>query len=377
MMMRDEVLSNALNRIHPGWLHYAQIVLLALPMLTLYLPGHYGSFFVFPALILVAYRRKELGISKEFIWLYLLFIAYLLLFSLVSMNHRLSFKGSYDMIRGTWFFFIGLLFARLVQNYKEYAVLPIATLPLLFGMFLFPQEHHYGYHVNPNNNAVLTAAYFVFLLPFVDEKKWNWLMLTSLVGLSCALYLLLLENSRGAWLGLAVACILMIWLQRRWPLLLKLMLTLMPIAALLLVYYWFNYKGFGDSLRFEIWSALLRYTFDNSFLLGFGINSAKEIMVQQHLYVLTTHNLVLDLFVSSGVIGMAMFMLWLLLMVRHYWSRDYRRHTFFYVSIFGMTAFLVMAMFDLKFASLNFMATMSLFAGFLYSQRIPPLDKSQ
>ena len=83
----------------------------------------------------------------------------------------------------------------------------------------------------------------------------------------------------------------------------------------------------------------------------------------------TSHNLFLEFFVSSGVVGLS-FMLYLFYrLARHYAGFQFDRASLFHAGVFGLIVFLVMDQFDLKFASYRFFGTHCFFLGLIYAHR--------
>ena len=92
----------------------------------------------------------------------------------------------------------------------------------------------------------------------------------------------------------------------------------------------------------------------------------------------TAHNIFLELFVSTGLIGLAAFLYIAYRLSVLLLRQRYAGGAVLYSGIGGLTAFLVMGQFDLKFASFKFIGMISCFLGLIYSQRLqtPPANQT-
>lgn len=358
------------------WKDWLAMLILTASVLSIYVPYGLRDPLLFLALV-AAYRERHLirvGVGMKYAAL--LMVAYILVFTVVSTDVGRSAKGAYDMLRGMLVFFVGYVLAVKLEDPRKFAgFTAIVTVSILLA-FLLPQQYEqvyafYGYHVNPNNTAVALVIYTILAIPMLgnDYRQPAWLV--GCVGIIAGMYLLILTNSRGAWLGLFGACLAILFVQPRITVRHRLVISLLLALGFAVLLIFANVKGGSLSLRDQIWLGLLRETADARPWLGFGINRAKDVMTGMGLPTLTAHNLFLEIFISSGIVGLVFMLFVIGRFALYLLSFRYRRTTPFYMGLGGMTAYLLMAQFDLKLSSFIFMATISLFLALLYSQRVP------
>lgn len=342
---------------------------------AIYAPWSGDSLLVAAALLVAWLRRDEFEIDRRLMVPVAWLAAWILAFSVVSDDHSRSAKGAYDMVRGSLVFFPALLVgARLRSGTGKSAIVWVLVGLLLAHLFFYRTGAglgFFGFHENPNNAAVTLVAYSGFwVVAYPGQRKlyWVWIGAGSLL-----LGLLALTGGRGAWLGVVVAACT--WLlfrpgMARRRRLLNATLVGLGLTVLFLV---MNYKGFGANYRVEIWSTLIAETVRNAPWFGFGLNVVKDVAMAlglDRLSALTAHNLLLEVFVSSGLIGM----LWFLAAIgRLAWvtaRSRYDTNSVWWGGILMMLAFLVMGQFDLKLSSFRFAASMAICFGFLHAQRL-------
>lgn len=356
----------------------AQLLLIAF-VFSLYMPGSARDLLYFVALGLV-YRERHLlkfdaGIKRV---AYALLI-YILLFTVLSTDHGRSAKGAYDMLRGILVFHIGYLLAIKLDDARKFSLLTIGAVALLAGNFAFP--HHqfvfpfYGYFENPNNSAVAIIIFTILSIPlFPGYPGCKVYRTIGGMGFLLGGYLLILTNSRGAWLGLFAGLVVLLYLAPHIKRYHRMALSAILVCALLGIVFLANSKGFSLSLRDKIWIGLLTDTWENRPWLGYGLNRIKDVLVMLDLPTQTAHNLFLEIFVASGVVGLAYIVILMLGLFKYLVSFRYPDSTTLYMGAMGLTAYLTMAQFDLKMSSFTFMASISLFIGLIYSQRLPRIQ---
>jgi O-antigen ligase len=345
-------------------------IMLLIPVFGMHTPVAGESLSLFAAIVVLAIEWKRIEIDAELKRTVVLFIIYLTAFTVLSADHGRSLKGSYDILRGLLHFPIALLLAQYAKDRGAAILLNTCVTGLLVAQFLFPQTGFFGFYVNPNNVAVM----LVFLLslslpPLRSSGKIGVAGAIAALGLVLGIFLLVLTNSRAAWLGCAVAAGTLVISMKTLSARLKVLLLALVAGALIGALIFLNLKGLELNLRDVIWKALFTETLSNSPWFGYGINYAKELMPAIEVPFQTTHNLFLEFFVSSGFVGLA-FMLYLFYrLLKHYLSFAFDKRVLFYSGVLGLIAFFVIDQFDLKFASYRFFGTHCFFLGLIYAHR--------
>ncbi len=345
-------------------------IMLLIPVFGMHTPVSGESLSLFAAIVVIAIEWRRIEVDAELKRILIFFLLYLFAFTALSADHARSVKGSYDIIRGLVHFPIALLLAQYARSRDVSILLKISVTAFLLAQFLFPQKNFYGFYVNPNNVAVMLVFFLSLSLPSPHSPKKHAVDgLIAGLGLLVGLYLLVLTNSRGAWLGCAVAAGTLVTCVKTLSVRIKFALLALVAAALLGALFFLNWKGMELSLRDVIWEALFKETLSNSPWFGYGINYAKELMPTLNVPFQTTHNLFLEFFVSSGLIGLTFIIYILYRLLKHYLNFRFDRSGLFYSGLFGVLAFFVMDQFDLKFASYRFFGTHCFFLGLMYAER--------
>lgn len=364
----------------PDWPRAGELGVAALMMATviaLYLPGHWRTLPLIPALIYSLLNRNVIDIDRTLrIWT-MLFLCYVAVFTLLAENVPVAVKGMYDILRGCLYFFTGYFFGKTLRTDRHYTWLLLVPLAVLAGSFLLHQQPvtpgthpsgFYGYHPNPNNSAFVVVVVLAFVLPavFMPHKSVTRLSL-GVAGLGMGLVLMYYANSRNAWialfLGLTVTAVT--GLRDRRKLLIGLIVTQLLLLAIVLLY--FNQKGFSMPVRIDIWARLLEMTVSEHPWLGYGINNTKEVLTRAGLPVLIAHNLFVDIFVSSGMVGTLLFTLLCIALVVVLARKTCSTATATRIGLAGLLMFGFMSMFDLKFASVTLSGALAFFTGAAYS----------
>lgn len=345
-------------------------VMLLIPVFGMHTPIAGESSTLLAAIVVLAMEWKRIQIDAELKRVLVLFVVYLLAFTALSADHGRSLKGGYDILRGLLHFPIALLLAQYAKDRDVAILLNVSVTGLLLAQFLYPQTGFYGFYVNPNNVAVMLVFLLSLSLPPLHSSAISRAAgAVAVLGLALGIYLLVLTNSRAAWLGCALAAGTLVMSMKTLSARLKVLLLVSVTAALIGALVFLNLKGLDLNLRDVIWKALFTETLSNSPWFGYGINYAKELMPALEVPFQTTHNLFLEFFVSSGFVGLA-FMLYLFYrLLKHYLSFRFDKRGLFYSGLFGLIAFLVMDQFDLKFASYRFFGTHCFFLGLIYAHR--------
>ena len=177
-------------------------------------------------------------------------------------------------------------------------------------------------------------------------------------------------NSRSAWIAvfLGLTVLSVATLRNNHTLLVVLGVTEIILLAVVLLY--FNQKGFSMPVRLDTWSRLIEITANEHIWLGHGINNTKEILTNAGLAVLIAHNLFVDIFVSTGIVGTLIFSALCIGLVFILARRNHTVTIAFQIGLSGLVMFGFISMFDLKFASIVLIGTFAFFSGVVYSQSI-------
>ncbi len=337
-----------------------------------YLPWKSTSLLLIPLYLFAWVERGNYQIEKNLKIAFWAFIGYVLFFTITSHVPMLSLKGGYDVVRGLLLFPVGLAFAGWVVDKKGWAFVNLVSLLLILGSLFFPQRNglFYSYYVNPNNAAVLLIVLTCFLFPSIESWRPRFVQTFSIIGLPVALYLLFLTNGRGAWLGLASAVVVLLVFNRSLRTRYKIVNSAMVVSALALLLIKYNHKGFRYKAREGLWSGLFHDTIDNNLFWGYGFNGTKDLIDQLGLITRTAHNVFLEVFVTTGLVGL-IFTIVFICFLWHTFSRySFQKNHIFNSSLTAIITFLVMGQFDLKFSSSKFLGTIAFFLGMLYSQRV-------
>jgi O-antigen ligase len=346
-------------------------------VIALYMPGHLRTLPLLAALIYCALNRKAIDTGSALrVWA-LLFLAYLAMFTVLAENVPVAWKGMYDILRGCLYFFTGYFFGKTLRTDRHYTWLLLILLAVLAGSFLLHQQPtgpgshpagFYGYHPNPNNAAFVVMVMLAFILPVLFTPRQPVASrVIGLAGFGTALVLLYYANSRNAWIALFLGLMAVggTALRNNRRLLIVLGATQLSLLAMVLLY--FNLKGFSMPVRIEVWSRLIAMTADEHPWLGYGINNTKEVLNSAGLPVLIAHNLLVDIFVSTGIVGTLLFAALgsglLVILFRHACSAA----TTFRIGLAGLVMFGFMSLFDLKFASITLIGAFAFFSGAAYS----------
>lgn len=352
---------------------------IALALIGAYLPGRPSSFFIVPALIVLCWHHKLVQIDKKILWPFWSLLAYLLFFTVFSENHSRSADGVYQVLRGLIFFPLGLIYALLAKRRGTLWVNLLAVV-CIAGNLLF--ERHYtvangssylffSYYINPNNAGVHLTGLLVLTLPLLasnGRRSAHWCI--SATGAAMGLILLLMTNARGAWLGVAGGIVILLWFKKGMPKWVRLTLGVSAASGLCLLLVFANQKGFALSLRGGLWTGLLNSTIQENLLMGYGIDLVKELILKKDLITVSAHNILLEIFICSGLIGLIWIGTIVFFLVRHLMHFSYQQNALWCMGILGIMIFLIMGQFDLKFYSFRFIASLSFFLGLIYSQRV-------
>lgn len=339
--------------------------------ITLDIPTQIGSFAYLFSLSFLVLNKDIFSLDKELKINFIFLFIFLFIFCLFSINVFLSFKGLIDVFKAFLVFFIVIFLVKKLknENYKTIFLL-LGTLVLIgnFGYFNELVDGFYGYSLNPNEASIEIFIVFIVSITFFSKNKLNYLIYFVLV---VSFFILELKgNSRALLLGMFVSLVIIfynIYGKRK----LKFFIIFFVILSILFLIYLeeFNVKSFGLSARDILWHDILNYTIGNNFFFGSGFNTVKLIIQETHSITSTAHNTFIEIFVSSGIIGLCIFIYILYRFIKYFWKLEYEKTYLFYVGLFGLISVSVNMQFDLKFASFPYLGFLFFCLGLIYSQR--------
>lgn len=344
-------------------------------LIALHLQGDIGSILGIAVLPLLYLERSEYDIDNRVYTVFVLIILYLFTFTLISENAILSFKAGIEILRSIFICFVGWLFCKRLESTKFVwlmsLILFLAVLGNLFfskkfGYFDGVQREFFSYHNDPNKSAFMYAFHFTFagILLLWSRRKFEKII--NVLSILLCLFFIYLTNSRSVWVALAVSTLFFVWFTFKSSKSLRNISVLMLSCVFLVFAIFFNVKGFSLSYRDIIWKALIRKTVDDSLFFGFGINTNKELLktIQLDYLAVGAHNSLVEIFSSSGLVGIVFMMIIGIYLAKILMSKDDKFNSFYNVGVCGLICFLVISFFDFKFFSFRFFSTVWVFIGF-------------
>lgn len=271
---------------------------------------------------------------------------------------------------------MGLFLVTYIRNCNkcEFVMIEISIIvggmALVIYMLVFNREllfSEYGRAVlteggGPNGLAALMVLPLFVTLGKAFKSKYNKKILYS-VFTGLLFFIVLMTGSRGALLGLVIACV--IWLFKNfrkddWKHLLyffvltaAIIYFVLPFLPESIVLRLFSLDSFSRDFsqvlsRSVIWKDTIKYIIPSSPLLGYGSGCAAEVLLSICGYYMGTHNTYLNMLVEYGILFLPIFMLFLRKIYRNI---SYQRNT---PKTMVFTAILVIIFFLDSFAFKSF-----------------------
>ena len=270
---------------------------------------------------------------------YPVLVGFLVLFSisvldLIFFRTPLSFFGNSFRLQGIFLFWHLLLFSifadkNVLQHIGAKALICL-LLVQLSGDFLFGVNvagRSFGFLGEPNSLAAVALVVFPLLFVQKNSKKlvfFCYLLLTVL---------LIISGSRSGVMGFIIQAFFLLF-SYRFPA----RLTQITVASFLLVLATLLTPFFLSNIhesRVEIWYAAVR-SFLSHPVIGGGFGNIDLLLHEQSLlfasfisarYVDSSHNILLDMVVQSGIVGAGAFFLLLFSAFRFFCQKKYIVHT--------------------------------------------------
>jgi len=376
-----ELLNLERYRNNSGLIGTVELLFLIVPIITINLPNvGISSLFLFLCLPIIYLRREVWFVEKDLKIAFLMLLAWGVFFTATSEIPLRSVKGGYDMLRAAILFPIAMLVSEYLRTWQRGSILSLSAMVLIALNFLYPrgdfhsQVFFFGYHDNPNNAAV--NLFLMIMLSLLihqwrgeSSRGYKVAAAVSFLGTLAGIVLFIMTNSRQAWVALLIPPIFYLWVNARISIRYKLAISTVAAISFSCLLIYFNYKGVSLSRREEIWFGLFSLTVSNHLWFGYGLNVVKDVLTEHSIITQTAHNLFLEVFTSSGVLGLLWFLSMLVMMWSAYVRFEYKKSMLFFVGVCGFFGYFIMAMFDLKLSSYRFLGTYAFFLGLIYSQR--------
>lgn len=336
--------------------------------ITLDIPTQIGNVAYLLSILFLFLNKDIFILDKELKYNFIYLFVFLTIFSFLSTNIMLSLKGLIDISKAFLIFFITLFLIDKLKNKNYITTLLFLGTLILLGNFLSSHNSFYGYSNNPNEASIEIFIIFVSSLVFFVKNKLNYIIYSILI--ICSSILLFLGNSRGLFLGVFLSLIV-IFYDTIGRFKKKFFYIYFSVLTILFVTYLFGIHGKPLYLngRDKLWSDILNYTIQNNFFLGSGLNTVKLVIDRTHSITSTAHNTFIEIFVSSGIVGLCIFIYLLYLFIKYFRKLEYEKTYLFYVGLLGLITVIVNMQFDLKFASFPYLGFLFFNLGLIYSQR--------
>lgn len=339
---------------------------------SIYLPSRVDGLLTILALpVLYAYKDKFV-IERDLKRLAVIFFFFLLFFTLTSQNIFLSTASLGRVVRGMVFFLIAQLFLLISDEEVNYLPHSLLLFLAINSNFLFKREHiipgeyFYGYHNHPNVQAFALCFYLILSLMLLTRARDNKTKIINLLNLFSVLFLLFIANSRSVWFGITAAGLAVIALNPTFNIKRKLILFSGVAGVGLSWIIFFSKKSSGLAGRDVLWKILATETYTNHPLLGYGLNSNKYILSKFTDIGRMSHNGIVELYSSTGIVGTLIFLSGSVFTLFRI-TQIYRMKANLRISVYllGLLTFIFISFFDMKLFDYTFMATIFLFLGFL------------
>jgi len=342
-------------------------------IVSIYLPTDIDGLMTLLALPVLYAYKDEFIIDRNFKRLAVIFFIFLFIFTITSQNIILSSVSFGRVLRGMLLFLIAQLFLLIDDESINYIPHSVLLFFAINSSFLFKKQHiivneyYYGYYSHPNTQAFAICFFLILSFLLLTVTKDNKVKLINLISITSALFLLFIANSRSAWFGITAAGLAVIALNPSFNIKRKLLLFSGVAGVGLSWFLFFSKKSSGLSGRDILWEILINETHTNHPLLGYGLNSNKYILSKFTDIGHMSHNSIVELYSSTGIIGAIVFItasIFLLFrVIKIYWMHADSRLS---VYLFGLLTFIFISFFDMKLFDYTFMATIFLFLGFIF-----------
>ena len=196
----------------------------------------------------------------------------------------------------------------------------IVCLSLINYFWLVPADGRlqgFGQLDAHNIGALVFGVILIFSIhTFLNERAIFWKVIASLFAIFCALAIVL-SGSRNGWFSalIGTATLLMAYFicqVRRFIIVFSSFIGCIVLLLMGLVFM-DSFKDLllprGDSFRLSIWSSAIVSTLDQNILIGHGVLTNDNILVEGTREFKHSHNLYLSVFYKGGLIALSMLFL--------------------------------------------------------------------
>lgn len=323
---------------------------LNLPFFLFFLYGILSSKTIFEDIL---FRKYKTG-------LYLLAALYLLIISVSIFNYVPYVYGGYSILRQLLIvipFFYLVSMDIINENLKYYELMKwyITGVILLSLAFIFKIELSYSIDmrlfvmgINPNSIALfcISASLMMYHLIKVGlaSKK---VMIVYLIFIPILIYITILTGSRGGLIGLLIGISIYFFFDSKgvFSKLSKVFQAIIVLIFLLVVFFSneiittrFSESDTIISSRLPIWETAFSLL-DNDMLFGIGVFRYEKDMTRAIGMPISTHNEYLSVLVYSGIIGLVIFIMFILILIKSsLYAIKFHRNPVF-ISLLSVTLF--------------------------------------
>lgn len=368
---------NESYEVNPLTIRYQEFIFLfsGITLIALHLKGDIGDILGVLILPFLYLSRYEFNIDNRIYKVFILIALYILLFTIISENPKLSFKADVEIFRSFFIVFVGWQFCKRLEGTKLVWLMSIILFSAVFGNLFFAKTYGYllggeqeffSYHNVPNKSAFMYAFHLMIAGILFLCSKSSLEKIVNVSTIILCLYLVFLVNCRSVWVGLAASSLYFVWFSFKIGNTLKYIIISAISGIFVLISFFFNIKGIYLSYRDIIWRGLIEVTITNKPFFGFGINTNKgllETIQLDHLGV-GAHNSFVEIFSSSGILGVIFFSVIIFYLVKILVFSDHNLNRFYIIGFCGLICFVIISLFEMKFFSFHFFSTIWAFVGF-------------
>lgn len=343
------------------------------------------------------FDKKPISISKGYLCFLIVSVVLLFINYFVSVTPGETLYGSEDRLQGVWTFLMYLYFFFLmIQNvdfvdddfwkfgFGFYIIVSVHAILQKFGWLRFSDvmyntysQRVYGLVGHPNFlGQLLGPMLFVggYLFDKEKVKKYKLLILMGILLIGLALFFTL---NRATWLavvlGVGVLILYKLNISKFW----KVVVVCLGVLSFMSLVYFVSPSTRSLSTRFILWSTSYELIFDNLFF-GSGLESFKSIyqhlaspslMLYEPIYSVASrsHNFILDIMIELGLVGLALFISYVVSIFRKFDEN-------FYIFV-GFLVVLVSLQFS--FPLLDHWILMLVFSAFILKGSFKKVDSSK